>query len=151
MKKFRFSMESVLRYRQQMLDAVQVEYAERIARVREQEAVVDSLNHKYAEVNAEYRIRKAEGITVAEAFGFDLALQAQHREIQRQEQVLRERRAAAESKRNEMVQARRAAVTIENLRDKKLSSYNKAVQKDEEKMIDEMVSAARVAARSEAG
>ncbi len=151
MKKFRFSMESVLRYRQQMQDAVQIEYAEAMARVHEEERKLQALIDRYHEVNAEYRQRKAEGISVADAFGFDMSLEAQSRAIQKQELVLKQAQAAAEKKRDELVQARRDSATIENLREKKLDQYNKAVQKNEEQLIDELVSAARVSAQSSVG
>ena len=42
MKKFRFSMETVLHYREQLLDALRIEHAAALARVREQEAKVDA-------------------------------------------------------------------------------------------------------------
>ena len=43
MKKFHFSMEMVLRYQEQRLDALRAEHAAAIARTREQETVVDRL------------------------------------------------------------------------------------------------------------
>lgn len=148
MKKFRFSMESVLSYRQQVQDAIQIEYAEAMARVHEAEKKLHMLIRRYREFNEEYCQRKAEGISVADAFGYDIALEAQSREIQKQEQILKLCRNAAERKRDELIQARRDSATIENLRSKKLDQYNKAVQKSEEQMIDELVSAARFAAQS---
>ena len=39
MKKFRFSLETVLHYREQMLDAIKAEHAAALLKVREQEDV----------------------------------------------------------------------------------------------------------------
>lgn len=148
MKKFRFSMESVLRYRQQVQDAVQIEYAEAMTHVHAAEKQLHLLVCRYKEVNEEYRQRKAEGLSIADAFGYDIALDAQSHSIERQEQVLRQCRRAAERKREELVQARRDSATIENLREKKLDQYNKDVAKSEEKLIDELVSSSRFIAQS---
>ena len=63
MKKFRFSMETVLHYREQLLDSLRIEHAAAIARVREQEAVVQTLQQQFDEVNAEYRDRKQQVMT----------------------------------------------------------------------------------------
>ena len=42
-----------------------------------------------------------------------------------------------------MVEAKKETASIEKLREKKLSGYNKALQKSEEAMIDEFVSTKR--------
>ena len=49
-----------------------------------------------------------------------------------------------------MVAAKQDTSSIEKLKDKKLDSYNKAVQKSEEAMIDELVSTKRVMAAQSA-
>ena len=43
-----------------------------------------------------------------------------------------------------MIEAKVDTSSLENLKEKKQELYQKAVQKDEEKLIDEFVSAARV-------
>ena len=50
------------------------------------------------------------------------------------------------AKRLEVVEAKKDTSSIEKLREKKLDSYNKAVQKSEEAMIDEFVSTTRAMA-----
>ena len=144
MKKFRFSMETVLHYREQLLDALRIEHAAALARVREQEAKVDALQNEFETVNQEYRRRKCEGMTIADAFGFDVMLRAQEREIQKAQQVLDNYRKDEEAKRNEVIAAKTDKATIE----KKLELYRKSVQKSEEQFIDEFVSTARVMAKA---
>lgn len=148
MKKFQFSMESVLRYRQQVLDAVRAEHAIALEHVRRQEEKIESLQNKYNEVNAQYRTRKAEGMTIAEAMGFDTSLQVQEHAIQHAQLVLLGLKQEEEQKREAVVQAKKDSASIEKLKEKKLDSYNKAVQKSEEQFIDEFVSTVRVAANS---
>ena len=67
MKKFRFSLETVLDYKQQALDAIRAEHGAILARVRAQEQVIESLER---EIHAEYhklaRLRKLEEAKRAE-------------------------------------------------------------------------------------
>ena len=144
MKKFRFSMETVLHYREQMLDALRAEHAATITRVREQEREVEALNQKFDEINAEYRQKKMEGMTIADAVIFDGMLRVQENEIQKALRVLEECRRAEEVKRSEVIAARTDKATEEKLREKKLDSYRKAMEKSEEQFIDEFVSTTRV-------
>ena len=59
---------------------------------------------------------------------------------------LEELRRQEEAKRLEGVAAKQDTSYIEKLKEKKLDSYNKAVQKSEEAMIDEFVSTTRAMA-----
>ena len=67
MKKFKFSLDSVLSYKQQVLDALQGEHAALLAQVRAQEEVLDAVWKEYRDCDDEYRQRKAEGITIGDA------------------------------------------------------------------------------------
>nr|WP_297177205.1 flagellar FliJ family protein [uncultured Agathobaculum sp.] len=146
MKKFRFSMETVLHYREQLLDSLRIEHAAAIARVREQEAVLQALQQQFDEVNEEYRDRKQQGMTIADAVGYDLMLRVQEKEIEKATEELRARKRAEEAKRKEVIHAKTDKATIEKLKEKKYQMYQKAVQKSEEQFIDEFVSNARVMA-----
>lgn len=148
MKKFHFSMETVLRYKEQRLDALRTEHAAAIARVREQEAVVENLIKCFDRVNREYREKKELGMTVADAMSYDIMLRAQEVKIQNAEKELKELRQVEEQKREEVIEAKTEKATIEKLREKKLAAYHKQEQKMEEQMIDEFVSTMRVSSRT---
>lgn len=147
MKKFHFSMETVLRYQEQRLDALRTEHAAALAKVREQEDVVESLVKCFNRVNEEYRVRKENGMTVADAMSFDIMLRAQETKIHNAEKELEVLRRAEENKRNEMIAAKTDKATIEKLKEKKFDAYRKQQEKAEEQMIDEFVSTMRVASR----
>ena len=55
MKKFKFSLDTVLSYKQQVLGVLQGEHAQAVAKVRAQEALLESLWQEYRECNEEYR------------------------------------------------------------------------------------------------
>ncbi len=153
MKKFRFSLETVLDYKQQVLDALQKEHGVIMAQVKEQEEYLAGLEADYRDMDAEFCQRKLEGITILDAMRYEQYLRAMERQIQqavyRLEELRRQeeaKRLLEEAKRAEVVSAKQDTSAIEKLKEKKLDSYNKAVQKSEEAMIDEFVSTTRAMA-----
>ena len=143
MKKFRFSLETVLDYKQQVLDALRIEHAAAQAKARAQEERLRSLERQHEELDAEFSQRKLEGISILEAMKYEQYLRAAERAIEEAEAVLEDLRRQEEAKRAQVVEAKKETASIEKLREKKLSGYNKALQKSEEAMIDEFVSTKR--------
>jgi len=146
MKKFRFSLETVLDYKQEVLSALQTEHAAILARVHAQEDRVEALEREYQELDEEFTQRKMEGITVLDAMQYEQYLRAAERQIEEATALLEKLRRQAEEKRSEVVEAKKETSSIEKLREKKLDSYNKAVQKSEELVIEEFVTTTRVMA-----
>ena len=144
MKKFKFSLDTVLSYKQQVLDALQGEHAEILARVRNQEELLEGLWAQYRAYNDEYRERAREGLPLTDALMYQNGLRAAEMEIQRETQRLERLRIQAEKKREEVVEAKKETSSIEKLREKRLDAYHKAEAKSEEQFIDEFISAARV-------
>ena len=143
MKKFKFSLDSVLSYKQQVLDALKGEHAVILGQVREQEAVLEAVWQAYRDCNSEFSQRKAEGMSIADAMFYENGLRALEVEIQRETDKLAELQKKEEAKRQEVVDAKIDTSSIEKLKEHKLEDYNKAVQKAEENLIDEFVSSAR--------
>ena len=146
MKKFRFSLESVLDYKQQALDSLKREYGAIVAQVKAQEDYLAGLESDYREMDAEFCQRKLEGIAVLDAMRYEQYLRAMERQIQQAILRLEDLRRLEEAKRAEVVSAKQDTSAIEKLKDKKLDSYNKAMQKSEEATIDEFVSTTRAMA-----
>ncbi len=146
MKKFKFSLDSVLSYKEQVLEALQGEHAAILAQVREQEGVLEAAWQDYRDCDAEYSRRKAEGITITDAMVYQNGLRVLERNIQRETDKLEELRKKEDAKRQEVVDAKIDTSSIEKLKEKKLDLYNKEVAKSEEVLIDEFVSSARVRA-----
>lgn len=146
MKKFKFSLDSVLSYKEQVLESLQGEHAAILARVREQEAVLEGVWQDYRDCNEEYRQRKAEGLSIADAMFYQNGLRVLESEIDRETRRLEELRRQEEAKRQAVVDAKIDTSSIEKLKEHKLEDYHKAVQKAEEALIDEFVSSARARA-----
>ena len=136
----------MLSYKQQVLESLQGEHAVILAQVREQEGVLERTWQDYRDCDAEYRQRKAEGITITDAMVYQNGLRVLEQDIQRETDRLEELRRKEEKKRQEVVDAKIDTSSIEKLREKKLDLYNKEVAKGEEVLIDEFVSSARARA-----
>ena len=146
MKKFRFSLETVLDYKQQALDSLRAEHGAILAQVRAQEQAVQALEEEHRRADDEFTRRKLEGINVLDALNFEQYLRAVERRLQTEHQKLEALERQEEKKRSQVVEARKETATIEKLKEHKLEDYRKAVQKSEETMIEEFVSTTRAMA-----
>lgn len=146
MKKFQFSLDHVLDYKQQVLEGLQNEHAILIQRVRRQEIHLAETRASYQECNRAFREAEAQGITVAEALRYEGGLRFWEKEIEKSLRLLRQYQREAEEKRKQVVSARQDTASLEKLKDKKHLAYTQEAQKLEERTIEELVSTQRVMA-----
>ena len=146
MKKFSFSLETVLDYKNQALDALRIEHGAIMAQVRAQEKVIEDLEEEYRQSDADFTWRKMEGINILDAMSYEAYLRSLERKLQEEYRKLERLRRREEEKRTQVVEARTETATIEKLKEHKLEDYRKAEQKDEEKRIEEFVTTARAMA-----
>ena len=139
MKKFKFSLETVLSSKDQILNSLRNEHGAILAAIREQEEVLDEVWRRYREYNEEFCERKRTGMTAMDAVMYQSALRAQELQIQRETEKLEELQKEEEKKRNEVVEAKKETASLEKLRERKLEIYNKELQKSEEQRIEEFV------------
>ena len=143
MKRFRFSLETVLSYKQQVLDSLQVEHAGILQRMREQEKKIADCWVRYRAYNEEYRERSLTGISVMDARFYENGLRGMEETIQLETEALEELKKQEEEKRNEVIEARKETASIEKLKEKKIAEYQKEMTKADEAFVEEFVSAAR--------
>ena len=136
-------LDTVLQYKRQVLDGAQNEYAEAIQRVRQQERRLREAEARHRSLNQQFRRAEAEGITIADAMGYEMGLRMLEGEIQREESRLHQLQTEAEERRKRMIAARQDTSSLEKLREKKLESYEKELQRQEELRIDELVANTR--------
>ncbi len=141
MKKFKFSLDVVLVYKQQVLEALRGEHAAAIAAVRAQEDLLEQTWQQYRDYDAEYTQRKESGITISDAMAYQIGLRALEIDIQQATEKLQQLKKTEEKKREQVVEAKKECSSLEKLREKKLDVYHKTLQKDEEQRIEEFVSA----------
>ena len=143
MKKFKFSLDTVLSYKDQILNSLQIEHGVILAKIREQEEVLEAVWRRYRDYDEEFREQKLNGISALDAMMYEAALRAQELEIRRETEKLEALKTAEEKKRNEVIEAKKDTASLEKLRERKLETYNKSIQKSEEQMIEEYVSTQR--------
>lgn len=146
MKKFRFSLETVLDYKQQALDSLRAEHAAILAQVRAQEEVIEGLEEEHRQADMDFTQRKLEGINIVDAMSYETYLRSLEQKLREENRKLERLRHMEEQKRTQVVEARKETATIEKLKEHKLDSYRKAEQKAEEQRIEEFVSTARAMA-----
>lgn len=146
MKKFQFSLDNVLGYKQQVLDNLQNEHAIIMQRVRRQEEHLEQTRASYYDCNRQFREAEAVGITVAEALRFESGLRFWEKEIEASQLLLQTYQQEAEEKRKQVVAARQDTASLENLKEKKHEAYLQEFQKGEERFIEELVNTKRVMA-----
>ncbi len=140
MKKFYFALDTVLNYKQQILEHLQEEHARIIAERVACERVIEGLEQQQSQCMADWEEKKARGFTIQEMQTFDRFLTSIRGKIERERERLAEIMAREERKREEVVEARKETASIEKLKEKKRAQYDKEVQKDEERFIEEFVS-----------
>ncbi len=149
MKKFYFALDTVLNYKQQILEHLQEEHARIMAEMLECEREIERLEQKQSQCMADYEKKKAEGFCIREMQTFDLFLSSLRRQIRLERERLAGIQAREEKKREEVVEARKETASIEKLKEKKRLLYDKEVQKEEERFIEEFVSNKNAVEREE--
>ncbi len=147
MKKFNFTLGTVLSYKNQVLDSLKNEHAKILARINEQEKVIHNLEEEYRKCNNDFNQKKMEGITIIESIGFEAYLRRLEVFIQQEERKLAFIKVEEENKRNEVVVAKQDTSSLEKLKEKKLEVYHKEEQKAEEAFVEEFVSFSRIVAK----
>lgn len=143
MKKFNFPLNTVLEYKQQVLESLQGEHAAILAQLREQEAVLESIWNRYRAYNEEFKEEQRVGLPITQALMYQTGLRTLENNIARETERLEEFHQQEERKRQQVVEARKDTASIEKLKEKQLKLYQKEMEKDAEALIDEFVSAAR--------
>ncbi len=142
MKKFHFQLDTVLGYKQQVLDNRLVEHGAAVAQVTRQEAVLLDAQNRRGAYEAEFRQKQAEGMTMFEALKYQSCMEALMREIEREKVV--QLRRIEEEKRARVVESRVETKTLEKLKEIKLQDYNYDIHKEEERFIDDLTATKRV-------
>ncbi len=139
MKKFQFSLGTVLGYKQQVQEGIQNEHAQLVHRVRQAEQRLEELEEAYRSCNRELRKAEAKGTTVSEVLKYQSALRYWEQQIHDARAHLVQCRQAAEAKRAELVAARQETASLEKVRERKHEEYRYQLQKSEELFIEELV------------
>lgn len=140
MKKFCFSLEKVLEYKQETVDVLRIEYTVSLQKVQQQE-VVRACETQHAQLNCECREKEKTGMSISEARMFEMGLQMLQKAIEDEKKSLSRLQEAADAKREELIQSKQEAAAIDKLKGRKLTQYQAEQHKSEEKVIDDLICA----------
>lgn len=143
MKQFQFRLDTVLNYKQQILETRLIEHGAAVNLVKRQEEVLAQTRRRLTDCEKEYGRQKAGGLSVAEAMKYQNGVQVLERSVLREAEILAKLRRAEEEKRLRVVEAKKETSSLEKLREKREEEYIDAVRKAEEKLIDDLTIARR--------
>lgn len=151
MKKFSFSLENVLNYKHQVLENLQNEHALILEEIRNQEAVIEDLKDQYVRCSKSLSSEERNGITVMQIQTYNNYLDVISYKIRREQDVLGVLHKREEIKRYQVLESKKDSASIEKLREKKVDVYNRELQKQDERLIEEFVMNARSNRQHQAG
>jgi flagellar FliJ protein len=140
MKKFNFPLNTVLNYKDQVLENLKTEHAQILADIAQQERRIEELMEKSQSAAIRYREDTQCGVTVNIMREYERYITFIQQRIVAEQGVLLKLKKKEEQKRAEVIEAKKEKASIDKLKEKKLDQYNKEVLKSEELFIEEFVS-----------
>lgn len=140
MKKFNFPLDTVLNYKDQVLDNLKSEHAQILARIAQQENKINAMNDLRNVACVRFREEAQTGISINAMREYETYITHMEKKILTEQGVLMTLKKKEEQKRSQVVEAKIEKSSIEKLKEKKLMLYNKEAQRGEELFIEEFVS-----------
>ncbi len=139
MKKFYFSLNNVLAYKEQLLDNLKNEHAQLLQKLMEKEKQVDRLKEREKEVGKQIAEMQKTGQTISFLYQMNLYLDSIEKKIDAELERLVLCRKEESKKKAELIIAKQEYSSLEKLMEKKKAQYQAQVQKQEEQLIEEFV------------
>ncbi len=140
MKKFFFSLDTVLSYKEQILENLKGEHARALLKVRECEEEIDRLLEERFSCGKRLDQIRREGTRVRDISTYENYMEALRIRIENKRQELVFLKEKEEEKKQQVIEAKKETSSIDKLREHKVEEYNKQIQKQEELFIEEFVS-----------
>lgn len=147
MKKFFFSLNTVLNYKEQILESLRSEHVRSLQKVRACEAEIEQLEQQHKDCVEEFEDNKRTGIAISRIKTYEGYLESLSVRILKKQEQLEVLKAEELQKRNRMIEAKKESASIQKLKEKKYQEYQKQEQKAQELFIEEFVSSRNAAAK----
>ncbi len=139
MKKFQYSLQSVLNYKQMILDGKKSEYAGIQAEIEAKRNEIAALEKKKLELQYAFDDVKHHGAPIEKFLLFSQMIDGADDQIRYQNRLLEKLQKKAERKKKEVIAANIDVNKFEKLKEKKFAEYRAAEQKENEAFIEEFV------------
>ncbi len=140
MKKFKFSLEKMLKYQDQILDEQKNKLGALTAIVNGIVSHIEQLENGFSDVCRKKAEKQAEGITISEIREFEFQLDNIRKQIKQLHIDLEKAQRDVDKQILVVVEADREVTKLEKLEEKQLEEYQLKVAKSEEYAIEEFIS-----------
>ena len=140
MKKFQYNLQSVLEYKQRILDDLKEQYAVRMKFVEEKKLEIQNLRAKADALTVEFDQVKKAGAAIEKFLMYSSMIDNLDKQVEIEKEALKILQANADKKKDEVVAANIDVNKFVKLKEKKQMIYKAQEQKDQEAFIDEFVS-----------
>ncbi len=136
MKKFEYSLQNVLKYKKDNEDSVKEVFLKLNNKVEEQEEILESLNIQLEESLAQLHNKtNLTTINLKNCYSYMYILQDK---VDKQEKVVNQYKEKLEDIRKKLIIAQKERKTIEVLKEKEYENYKNKIEKEEQKLNDEL-------------
>ncbi len=139
MKKFQYNLQSVLEYKQRILDDLKEQYAVRMKFVDEKKLEIENLRKKANDLTVEFDEIKKSGAAIEKFLMYSSMIDNLDKQVELEKETLKILQANADKKKEEVIAANIDVNKFEKLKEKKAEAYKAMEQKDQEAFIDEFV------------
>ncbi len=137
MKRFKYSLETVLDYKNQVLDNLKQEHAEITRSVNEKREEIHHLERTMDDYQTEFDETKSAGAPIESFRLYNICIERMGKIIEEEKEHLVFLEEKQEKKKIEVVEAKVDTSKFEKLKGKKLQEYRKAELKEEEAFAEE--------------
>lgn len=146
MKRFHYSLDNVLTYKNQILDHLKEEHAGMLRDVNEKKAEIDGMRSALHDYQDSFDSAKQSGATIQAFQLFDRCIGQMEKEIDAQKEILVALKKREAKKKAEVIDAKVDTSRFEKLKARRYREYQRLCQKEEESFIEEFVVRGLVAA-----
>ena len=140
MKKFTFSLERVLNYKEQIEQSLRSEHGQAVRKVKEKEAQIEELETGFARYTTDLEEVKSQEVSAARLRAYEGYLGTLIGRIVLEKKNLIVLQKEEERKREQVIEAKKETSSIQKLKEKKEKEYAAQSAKVQEREIEEFVS-----------
>ena len=139
MKRFKYSLDTVLDYKAQVLDNLKEEHAVILRDVSLKKEEIARLSNELSGFQEEFDSAKQRGASIESFRLYDICIGQMEKKIDFEKEVLSVLQQKEEKKKGEVITAKVDTSKFENLKSRRLREYQKAQAKEEEAFVEEFV------------
>ena len=139
MKRFQYSLETVLHYKNQMLDNLKAEHAAALKRVNRKKEEIYSLEGRLGQFQKGFDATKEKGASIETLLLYDMCITGAQKRIDGEKERLCALQKKETAKKEQVLTAKVDTSRYEKLRERRLGEYQKALQKEEEHFAEEFI------------